>query len=57
MGEPKAGAFDSFVTQQGFILIAAALSRENWAFPEENPRRSTLLFQFRHNGGIKFHRF
>ena len=56
MGKPKAGAFDGFVTQQRFILIAAALSRENWAFSEENPRCSTLLFQFQCNGGISHSR-
>lgn len=55
----------------GFILIAAALSRENWPFPEKNqPRRAPrppaapppagppgLLFQFGFDSGINIQNF
>jgi len=68
---PKNGVFGSLVIQEGFILIEAALSRENWLFPGKNqPRRAapaaaarrargspSLLFQFRDDSGIDFGNF
>jgi len=67
----KTGVFGSLVIQEGFILIEAALSRENWLFPGKNqPRRAapaaaarrargspSLLFQFRDDSGIDFGNF